>query len=69
MILTIEKQHKSYALAETLKWFTINNIGYYESDSANRNNSKVDPASDPKVATHTSDREKIKVTYTRNRDS
>ena len=37
-----------------------------ESESANENNAKGDPARNPKVYTHTSDRNKIKVTGTSN---
>ena len=68
MILTSEKRNKSDALAETLKGLTINNTGYDESKSANANEAKGDPASNPKVANHTSDRKKRKVKNTRNRD-
>ena len=57
------------ALEETLNNLAINNSGYYESDSANENDAKGDPASDLKVATQTSDGKKIKVTDTSNRDS
>ena len=66
-ILTCEKKNNSDALAETLKWLTINDAGYYESDLANKSDAKGDPASDPKVATNTSDRKKRKVTDTSNR--
>ena len=55
-------------LAATLKGLIINNSGYYVSDSANANDEKVDLASYPKVATHTSDRNKRKVTDTSNGD-
>ena len=65
-ILTIERLNNSDVLAESLKGLTINDAGYYESESANENNAKGDPASDPKVYTHTSDRNKIKVTGTSN---
>ena len=66
-IFTSEKLDKSNALAETLKGFTINNAGYYESESANANDLKVDPVSDPKTFIHTSDRKKRKVTDTSSR--
>ena len=49
-------------LAEILKGLTINDTGYYELDSANENYAKGDPAKDPKVATHTSDGKRRKVT-------
>ena len=41
---------------------TINDVGYYESDSENAN----DPARNPKVATHNSDRKKRKFKDTSN---
>ena len=50
--------NNSNALAETLKGLTINNAGYYNSDE---NDSESDPASDPKVVTHTSERKKGKL--------
>ena len=53
-ILTSERLNNADALAETLKGLTINDAGYYESDSANENYAKGYPASNPKVATHTS---------------
>ena len=67
-ILTSEKRDKSDALIETLKGLTINNSVYYESESVNVDDSKGDPASDPKVATHTTDGNKRKVTDTSNGD-
>ena len=67
-ILTSEKRNKLDILAETLKGLKINNTGYYESESANANDAKGDPVSDPKVATHTSYGKKIKVTDTINGD-
>ena len=66
-ILTREKRNNLNALEETIKRLTINDAGYYEADSENANDAKGDPASDPKVATHTSDRNKIIVTNTSNR--
>ena len=54
-ILKIEKLDKLDALAEKLKGLTINNAGYYELDSVNVNDAKGDRASNPKIATHTSD--------------
>ena len=45
-------------MAETLKWFTINDARYYESNAANENDAKFDPASNWTVDTHTSDRNK-----------
>ena len=65
--LTSEKRNNLDALAETLNGLTINNAGYYESYSENVNEEKGDPANDTKVATNTSDRNKRKVTDTRNR--
>ena len=50
------------ALVETLKGFTINEAGYYESDSANEIDAKGEAASDPKVATRTSVDKKIQFT-------
>ena len=67
-ILTSEKQNNSDVLAETLKWLTINDTEYYESDSANEDEAKRDPASNPKVATHTSNGKKRKATDTSKRD-
>ena len=55
MIFTSERLNSSDALAETLKILTINDARYCESD---KNGSKGDPARNPKVATHTSDRKK-----------
>ena len=52
-------------LAETLKDQTINNAGYYASDSETENGTKVDPVINPKTVTHTSDGNKRKVTDTR----
>ena len=51
-----------------IKGMTINDTRYYDSESANANDSKVDPARNPKIATQTSDRKKGKVTDTRNGD-
>ena len=67
-IWTSEKLDKSYALAEMLKGLIIYVSGYYWSDSANANDAKGDPASDPKTGTHTSDNKKRKVTDTSNGD-
>ena len=50
-------------LAETLKWLTINDSGYYESD---KNDAKGNTESDPKTVTHTRDDKKRKVTDTSN---
>ena len=47
---------------------TINDTRYYESDSANANDAKDDPAINQKIATHTSDGKKRKVTDTSNGD-
>ena len=58
-ILTSERLNNLDALAGRLKGLTINKAGYYETG---KNDAKGDPASDPKVATHTSDGKKIKVT-------
>ena len=68
VIMTSERLNNSDALAETLKGLTINDAGFYESDSANKNDAKGDPASNPKVATHTSKGKKRKVTDTSNGD-
>ena len=65
-IFTSENRYKSDALAETLKGLTINYAVYYESDSANTNDAKGDPASYMKVSTHTTDVKKRKVTDTSN---
>ena len=58
VILKSERLNNWDALAEMLKVLIINNAGYYELDSANKNGAKRDPASDPKIDTHTSDRKK-----------
>ena len=60
-ILTSERLKNLDTLAETLNDLKINNTGYYNSD---KNDGEGDPKSDPKVATHTSDRKKRKVTET-----
>ena len=65
-ILKSEKLDKSDKLEEMLKDFTINNAEYYVSGSANTNDAKGDPASNPKTVNHTSDRNKRKVTDTSN---
>ena len=64
-ILTSQKRNKLDALAETLKTLKINDAEYYKSDSENTNYVKGDPASNPKVSTHTS-KGGIKVTDTSN---
>ena len=61
-ILTSERINYLDVLAETLRGLTINNAGYYH---LYKNDAEADPASNPKVATHTSD-EKNKVTDTTN---
>ena len=45
----------------------INYTEYYESGLVNMNDAKGDPASDPKIATHTSDGKKRKIRDTSNR--
>ena len=62
-ILTSQRINNLDTLAETLKVLTINDAGYYNSG---KNYAEGDPASNPKVATHTSDGNKIKVTDTSN---
>ena len=52
MILTSERINNSYALAEALKVLKLNDAGYYNPD---KNDAEGDLASNPKVATHTSD--------------
>ena len=68
MILKSYKLDKSGALEEMLKGLTINDSEYYESDSANASDAKVNPASYPKIASHTSDGKKRKVMNTSNGD-
>ena len=51
-----------------LKGLTINDTGYYESYSANKNDAKYDPAGYRKIATHTSDGKKRNVIDTSNGD-
>ena len=66
-ILKSEKLDKLDELAETLKELTINDTGYYLSDSANANDAKGYPASNQKIVNHTSDGKKRKFTDTSNR--
>ena len=66
MILKSDKLDKLDALEEMLKGLTINDADYYESNSANANDAKGNPAIDLKIATHTSDGKKRKVMYTSN---
>ena len=66
LILTSEKQNTSDAPAEKIKGLTINDTGYYESDSEKANGANVNPARDPKVAIHTSNIKKRKLTDTSN---
>ena len=66
-ILTSEMIDKSDELVEKLKDLTINDAEYYISDSANVNDAKGGPTSNPKAITHNSDGKKRKVTYTSNR--
>ena len=63
-ILTSERLDKSDSLAEMLNNLTVNDVGYYESDSENANH----PGSDPEVAIHTSEGKKRKVKDTSNRN-
>ena len=65
-ILTREKRSNSDAPAETLKGLKISDAGYNESESDNTKHAKGDPASDSKIAIHTSDGKKRKVTDTSN---
>ena len=64
--MTHDRQISSGILEETIKGFngltiqsTINNSTYYNSEE---DETESDPNSDPRVATHTSDGKKIKVT-------
>ena len=66
--VTNERQISPSILAETIKGFkglviqsTINNSAYYNSEE---DDAESNPNSDPKVATHTSDGNKRKVTDT-----
>ena len=54
------------ALAEASNFFTINDAGYYESDSENAKNSKGDPVSNLKTVINTSDGKKGKAMDTSN---
>ena len=60
-ILTSERQNNSDVRVETLKVLAINDVGYYNSDESD---AEGDTASNPKVATHTSDKKKRKATDT-----
>ena len=51
-VLTSEKQDKSDALVQTLRGLTIIDAGYYESYPETVNESKGNPARNPKIATH-----------------
>ena len=64
-VFTSEKLDKSDDLEYTLKDLTINDTEYYVSNSDTVNDTKGDPASNPKTVTHTSDG-KGKVTDTSN---
>ena len=66
VILTSEKLEKLDDLPEKLNNLTINNAEYYVSNSANENDTKVDPERDTEKVTHTSDRKKRKVADTSN---
>ena len=66
--VTNEGQISSEILAESIKGFngltiqsTINDAAYYDSEE---DDAESDPNSDPKVATHTSDKNKRKITDT-----
>ena len=63
LIFTIENLDSLDELANALKYLTINDAEYYESD---KNDATGDPASDQKVPTHTSDGKKRKFTDTSN---
>ena len=65
--MTCEKLDKSDELSETLKDLKNNDAEYYVSNSENANDANGDPASDPKIITHTSDGKKRKVMNTSNR--
>ena len=64
-IFTSEKLDKLENLEETLKELTINDAEYYVSNSVNANDTKGEPAGNPKTFTHTIDVEG-KVTDTSN---
>ena len=64
-ILTSERINNSNALEETLKGLKINDAEYY---SSFKNDAEGDPASDPKLSTHTSDGKKRNFTDTSNRN-
>ena len=55
MILKSDELDRSDAVEKMLKGLTINDAEYYESDSSNKNDAKGNPASNLKIATHTSD--------------
>ena len=63
VIMTSERINNSDALSETLKGLTINDAGYYHSE---KHDAEGHPASDPKVANHTSDGKKRTFTDTSN---
>ena len=65
-ILTSEKRDKLDAISEMLKGLKIKDSGYHEPESENANDTKGDPASNSNTATH--DRNKRKVTDTKNGD-
>ena len=64
--MTSEKLDKLDELKETLKYLKINDAEYYAPDSENANDTKNNPASDPKTVTNTSEGNKIKFTDTSN---
>ena len=66
--MTSERQISSDIMAKTINGFneltiqsTINDSAYYDSEEYD---AESDPNSDPKVATHTSDKNKRKITDT-----
>ena len=64
-ILTSKRLNNLDALAKTLKGLKTNDAGYYDSDE---NDAKINPESNPKVVTHTSDGNKRKLSDTSNRN-
>ena len=48
-------------MAKKLKYLTVNDARYYESDSGNKNDTNGNPARNPNTVTHNSDRKEKKL--------
>ena len=66
-IFTIENLDKLDDLEYTVKYLTINDARYYESNTATASDTQGHPTRNPETVTHTSNRNET-VTHTRNRN-